>query len=229
MGQKANPKGLRLGIIKDWDSQWFATADYKKFLLEDHEIRKYLNQELSRAGVSKIVVRRKSELVIVDVEVGKPGIIFGKNGMDITIHKQYLQNLTGKQVNINIIEEKNPDTNAALLALWVTGQIERRVPFRRAMKMAVQRALKAGAKGVRICSAGRLGGVEIARTEWYREGKVPLHTLRADIDYNFTEALTTYGKIGVKVWVYKGDILNEQDKEQFVDFEEVILEDLVQE
>ena len=228
MGQKANPTVLRLGIVKDSDSQWFATADYKTFVMQDYTIRNFIQKELARAGVANISIKRKSDNILIDVQVGRPGVIFGKNGIDLNFHKKYIKKLTGKSVNISIIEEKSPDTNAALLGLWVTGQLERRIPFRRAMKMAVQRALKAGAKGVRIACAGRLGGVEIARSEWYREGKVPLHTLRADIDYKFTEANTTYGKIGVKVWVYKGEILKKDNQDQVITSDDADLEETKQ-
>jgi len=206
MGQKTNPNGLRIGIVKDWDSNWFALNDYPEFLLEDFYIKDYIKKELNRAGVSRVRVKRKADLIEVLVNSARPGIIFGKSSIDLTVLKVHLQKYSGKKVNIHIIEEKNPDMCSRLLALWITGQLERRIPFRRAMKMAVQRAQKAGAQGVKVACAGRLGGVEIARSESYHEGKVPLHTLRADIDYSFTEALTTYGKIGVKVWIYKGEV-----------------------
>ncbi|RAP35223.1 30S ribosomal protein S3 [Candidatus Marinamargulisbacteria bacterium SCGC AAA071-K20] len=207
MGQKSNPNGLRLGIVKDWDYTWFATADYATFVLEDFNIRKFITNELSRAGISKININRKSDYIELIVKVARPGIIFGKSNIDLDVIIADVSKMTGKKANIKITEEKNQDSNSRLLASWVTGQLEKRIPFRRAMKMAIQKCQKAGAKGIRISCAGRLGGVEIARTESYMEGKVPLHTLRADIDYAFTEALTTYGKIGVKVWIYHGDII----------------------
>ena len=206
MGQKTNPNGLRLGIVRDWDSNWFATANYPEFLLEDFYIKNYIKTELNRAGVATVKVKRKADLVELIVHVARPGMIYGKSSIDLAVIKDHLQKYTSKIVNIHISEERSPDLSGRLLALWITGQLERRVPFRRAMKMAVQRALKSGAQGIKIKCAGRLGGVEIARSESYHEGKVPLHTLRANIDYAFTEALTTYGKIGVKVWIYKGEV-----------------------
>lgn len=211
MGQKTNPKGLRLGIVKEWDCSWYAEGNYADFVIKDFEIRKFIHQELERAGVASIIINRKSDYTEVIVYVARPGMIFGKSNIDITIIKKELKKLVEKKVNINIIEEKVPDLNSRLLGVWIAGQLERRVPFRRAMKMAVQRAMKSGAEGIKVNCAGRLGGVEIARTEWYKEGKVPLHTLRADIDYTFTEAMTTYGKIGIKVWIYKGEILKKKN------------------
>lgn len=207
MGQKTNPKALRLGIIQDWDCNWFATADYSKFLLQDFKIRSFLKRELDRAGVARIVMNRKTKYSEAVVHVARPGVIFGRNGIDLKILKETVAKEFGVDIKITILELKNPDKDSKLVGEWVTFQIEKRVPFRRVMKMAVQKALKAGALGIKIECSGRLGGVEIARTEWYREGKVPLHTFRADIDYSFSEAITTYGKIGVKVWVYNGEIL----------------------
>ncbi len=206
MGQKAKPKSLRLGITDDWDSIWYDTYNYNKKVLEDFKIRNYLKAEFSRAGVSSITVKRKSDQIEVNVHVARSGMIFGKAGLDIEFITADLKKKI-KQTNlvINIIELKNPDTNAALIAAWICGQIEKRIPFRRAMKMAMQKSLKSGVNGVKVSCAGRLGGIEIARCEWYKEGKIPLHTLRAKIDYAFDEALTTYGKIGVKVWLYKGE------------------------
>lgn len=205
MGQKANPIVLRLGINRDCDSTWFSTAIYAELLLEDVKIRKYLNKELMRAGISKINIRRRAEAVEVDVYAARPGTISGKGG-DTTYLKEELEKDSKKKFVINIVEEKSPESNPKLLGEFVAGQLEKRIPFRRAMKMAVQRALRAGAQGVMIYCAGRLGGAEIARTEWYREGKIPRHTFRADVDYAFTEAFTTYGKIGVKVLVYNGEV-----------------------
>ncbi len=205
MGHKANPIVLRLGINRECDSTWFSNANYGVLLLEDVKIRKYLNKELQRAGVSKILIRRRAETVEVDVYAARPGTISGKGG-DTTYLREELEKDSKKKFVINIVEEKNPESNPKLLGEFVAGQLEKRIPFRRAMKMAVQRALRAGAQGVMIYCAGRLGGAEIARTEWYREGKVPRHTFRADVDYAFTEAFTTYGKIGVKVFVYNGEV-----------------------
>lgn len=208
MGQKVNPKLMRLGIVKDWENTWFAIDDYPSLVLEDFYIRNLLKRELSRAAVSDIKINRMSDYIEIIVKVARPGVIFGKNGLDLDVYKEDFMKRTGRRVNIKIVEEKRPDVSARLLSLWVAGQIEKRIPFRRAMKMAVQRALKSGAEGIKVYCSGRLGGVEIARSEWYREGRVPLHTLRANIDYSFTEALTTYGKIGVRVWIYKGDIFD---------------------
>ncbi len=208
MGNKANPKGLRLGIVRDWDSVWFAEANYPLLILEDIKIRNFLKDELLRAGVAEIKIKRKTDVTEAVVAVARPGIILGKAGIDLAAVRKQLGKLLNKKINITIVEEKQPDLNSRLLGTWITGQLERRIPFRRAMKMAMQRALKSGAEGIKVACAGRLGGAEIARTEWYSEGKVPLHTFRANIDYTFTEALTTYGKIGVKVWIYKGDVLS---------------------
>ena len=208
MGQKVHPKAFRLGIVKEWDCSWFASAHYAEYVMEDFKIRKYIKKELYRTGVSRIVINRKSDLLDVRVSVARTGIIFGRKGVDLSAIKNELKRLLNKRlkINITIIEEKRPEANARLLGEWIVGQLERRVPFRRAMKIAVQKALKAGTQGIKVSCAGRLGGAEIARRESYREGKVPLHTIRADIDYAFSEALTTYGKIGVKVWLYHGEI-----------------------
>lgn len=210
MGQKANPNGLRLGIVKGWDCNWFDLKGYGDLVFEDFYIRNYLTKELHKAGVARICIYRKQGFVECKVFVSRAGIIFGKNGMDISFFKEELERYSKKQVRITIVEEKNADLNSKLIGEWVAAQLEKRIPFRRAMKMAITKAMKSGAKGIMIGCAGRLGGVEIARSEWYREGKVPLHTLRADIDYAFSEALTTFGKIGVKVWVYKGEQFNVQ-------------------
>lgn len=214
MGQKANPNGLRLGIVKDWDANWFSDRSYGSLVLEDYKIRNYLKKELFKGGVARIVINRKAELTEAVVHLARPGVVFGRgNTFDTQFIVKALIALVGRPVSIRIIEEKNVELSGKLLGEWVAFQLEKRIPFRRAMKMAVQKALKAGALGVKVSCAGRLGGAEIARTEWYREGKVPLHTLRADIDYAFSEALTTYGKIGVKVWIYKGEIL---EKRKFI-------------
>ncbi len=215
MGQKANPICLRLGIIRDWESTWFADKEYPALLLEDFNLRKVLKDDLGKAGISKIQVNRKANSTEANVWVARPGIILGKSGgVDLGIIQDELFKKFGKKIKVNILEEKTPDLSSRLLGEWIVSQLEKRVPFRRIMKMTVQKSLKSGAKGVKVCCSGRLGGAEIARVEWHREGKIPLHTFRADIDYSFSEALTTFGKIGVKVWVYRGDILtfNEMKK-----------------
>jgi small subunit ribosomal protein S3 len=221
MGQKANPIVLRLGIIRNWDSVWYADKDYAKFLYEDFKIRQFLKNELARAGLSRININRKTGMIEVNVYVARPGVIFGRGGIDSEMLNLEVSKLIKKDVRVNIHEEKNPEANSRLLCEWIAGQLEKRIPFRRAMKMSIQKALKAGAKGIRVACAGRLGGVEIARTEWYREGKVPLHTFRADIDYSFSEALTTYGKIGIKVWIYNGEILEKKDEIDDLEIEKV--------
>ena len=217
MGQKVNPHGLRVGIIKDWDTKWYAEKDFANYLVEDVNIRKYIKKKLYAAGVSKIAIERTTDRVKVSVYTAKPGIVIGAKGSEIEKLRKELEAMTGKQVNINIQEVKRPEADAQLVAEATAAQLVRRVAFRRAMKQAVGRALKSGAEGVKIALSGRLAGADIARTEWYSEGKVPLHTLRADIDYGFAEADTTYGKIGVKVWIYKGEVLpgakNAQTKE----------------
>lgn len=208
MGQKVHPKGFRLGIIEDWESFWYANdQDFKKMLAEDIEVRKYLKNSLFKAGISLIKITRKANQIEIDLYTAKPGLIIGKGGKEVAAIRESLIKKIGKQVQLNVHEERNPETCAVLLAENVASQLERRISFRRALKQTVSRALRAGAKGVKIMVAGRLGGAEIARREWYRMGRVPLHTLRAKIDYGFAEAMTLYGKIGVKVWVYKGDIL----------------------
>lgn len=213
MGQKVNPKGLRIGIIKDWDAKWF--ADKKNFaglLLEDQKIRKHIKQKLYAAGISRVQIERAANKVKVSIHTAKPGIVIGRGGAEVEALRGELERMTGKQVNINIVEIKVPELDAQLMAENVAAQLEKRVAFRRAMKQSVSRAMKMGAKGIKISVSGRLAGAEIARTEWYSEGKVPLHTLRADIDYGFAEANTTYGKIGIKVWIYKGEVLPEVRK-----------------
>lgn len=220
MGQKANPNGLRLGIVRDWDCSWYAERDYGELIFEDYKIRNFLITELSKAGVARVIIHRKAGLLKAIVYAARVGILFGKKGPDMDVIKAELKKLINKDVQIQVNEEKNPDLNSKLIGEWVAQQLEKRIPFRRAMKMAVQRTMKSGALGIKIACAGRLGGVEIARTEWYREGKVPLHTLRADIDYAFSEALTTYGKIGVKVWIYKQDIIGKRFNYQNVEHED---------
>ncbi len=208
MGQKVNPIGLRLGINRNWDSRWFPAKDRApSFIEEDYKIREMLKKELYYAGVSNIIIERTVKKIRITIVTARPGIVIGKKGADIEKLKNKLQKMLNKSVAINIKEEKRPLANAQLVAESVAQQIERRVAFRRAMKKAIQGALKQGAKGIKISVSGRLGGAEMARTEWYLEGRVPLHTLRAKIDYGFAEALTTYGNIGVKVWIFKGEVL----------------------
>jgi len=213
VGQKVNPKGLRIGIIKDWEGKWY--ADKKNFsvlLLEDFNIRKVIKNKLYAAGISRIQIERAANKVKISIHTARPGIVIGRGGAEVENLRKQLEKMTGKQVNVNIVEIKVPELDAQLMAENVASQLERRIAFRRAMKQSVGRAMKMGAKGIRIACSGRLAGAEIARTEWYSEGKVPLHTLRADIDYGFAEANTTYGKIGVKVWIYKGEVLPEVSK-----------------
>ncbi|HEY5765254.1 MAG TPA: 30S ribosomal protein S3 [Candidatus Deferrimicrobiaceae bacterium] len=207
MGQKVHPYGFRLGIIKDWRSRWYAEKEYGKNLQEDLRIRSFVKGRLLHAGVSAVEIERKSNRVHVIVHTARPGIVIGKKGAEIENLKKALQAFAKKEVSITIQEIRRPETDAQLTAENVAMQLERRVAFRRAMKKTVLSSMKLGAKGIKINVAGRLGGAEMARSEWYREGRVPLHTLRADIDYGFAEARTTYGKIGVKVWIYKGEVL----------------------
>ncbi len=209
MGQKVNPHGLRVGIIKDWDSRWF--ADKKNFgdsLVEDYNLRVFLKKKLFLAGVDKIEIEKFANKVRVSIHAGKPGIVIGKGGAEIEKLKKELEKMTGKTIILNVIEVKVPDMSAQLVAENIASQLERRISFRKAMKQCMGRTMKMGAKGIKTCVSGRVGGAEIARTEQYHEGTIPLQTLRADIDYGFTEANTTYGKLGVKVWIYKGEILN---------------------
>ncbi len=207
MGQKVNPIGLRLGINRTWDSRWFSGKEYGDRLVQDLKLRQYIQKKLKSAGISRVVIERAAKTIKVTVYTARPGVIIGKKGADIEKLRRDLSKRAGGDVSLNIVEIRKPETDAQLVAEGVCQQLERRVSFRRAMKRAVQGAMRLGAKGIRINVSGRLGGADIARTEWYREGRVPLHTLRAEIDYGFAEALTTYGIIGVKVWVYKGDIL----------------------
>ncbi|MCD7835241.1 MAG: 30S ribosomal protein S3 [Lachnospiraceae bacterium] len=207
MGQKVNPHGLRVGVIKEWDSKWYADREFSDYLVEDYNIRKCLKKKLYNAGVSKIEIERASDRVKVIIYTAKPGVIIGKGGAEIEVTKQELTKMTGKKVLIDIKEIKRPDKDAQLVAENIAQQLENRVAFRRAMKSCMGRAMKAGAQGIKTACSGRLGGADIARTEFYSEGTIPLQTLRADIDYGFAEADTTYGKVGVKVWIYKGEIL----------------------
>jgi small subunit ribosomal protein S3 len=207
LGQKTHPYGFRLGIIKNWRSRWYSEKDYASQLQEDLRIRSYVKGRLSHAGVSSIEIERRSNRVNILIATARPGIVIGKKGAEIENLKKDVQKLTSKDVSINILEIRRPETDAQLTAENVAMQLERRVAFRRAMKKTVLSSMKLGAKGIKIQVAGRLGGAEMSRTEWYREGRVPLHTLRADIDYGFAQARTTYGIIGVKVWIYKGEVL----------------------
>ena len=211
MGQKVNPHGLRVGIIKDWDSKWYAKkGDYADLLIEDHKIRKFLKNKLYTSGIARILIERAANnKVKVNIFTAKPGMVIGRGGQGVDLLKNELEKLTGKGVLVNITEIKVAEMESILVAENVAFSLERRVSFRRAMKQAIQRTMRAGAKGIKIAVSGRLGGAEMARNEKYHEGNVPLHTLRADIDYGFAEANTTYGKIGVKVWIYKGEILPE--------------------
>ncbi len=207
MGQKVNPIGLRLGINRTWDSRWFAVDDYAKMLHEDLQLRKYLTERLMQAGVSRVVIERPAKKARITIHTARPGVVIGKKGADIEKLRSDLAKLTKSEVNLNIVEIRKPEIDAKLVAENIAQQLERRVAFRRAMKRAVQSAMRLGAQGIRINCSGRLGGAEIARVEWYREGRVPLHTLRADIDYGTATAKTTYGTCGVKVWVFKGEIM----------------------
>jgi small subunit ribosomal protein S3 len=208
MGQKVNPHGLRVGVIKDWDSKWYAEADFSDFLAEDYNIRKFLKNKLYSAGVSKIEIERASERVKIIIHTAKPGVVIGKGGEEIEKTKKELQKImNNKKVVVDIKEVKRPDKDAQLVAENIALRLENRVSFRRAMKSTMSRTMKSGAKGIKTAVSGRLGGADMARTEFYSEGTIPLQTLRADIDYGFAEADTTYGKLGVKVWIYKGEVL----------------------
>lgn len=214
MGQKVNPHGLRVGIIKDWDSRWYASdKDFSDLLIEDKKIREYLKKRLFLSGISKIEIERTANKVKININTAKPGMVIGKGGSGIEAVRKEVEKLVGnKSVSININEVKVPELDAQLVAENIAAQLEKRISFRRAMKQAMQRSMRSGAKGIKAMTSGRLGGAEIARSEWYREGTIPLHTLRADIDYGFWEAHTTYGRIGVKVWIYKGEVLPEANK-----------------
>ena len=206
MVQKVNPIGFRLGISRGWDSRWYSEKSYSAFAHEDLKLRKFIKKRLFHAGIAKIEIERTANTVKVIIRTARPGIVIGKRGAEIDVMKKQLSKLTGRDVDLEIVEVRKPDTDAQLVAENVALQLERRVSFRRAMKKAVTTSLRMGAKGIKIMCAGRLGGAEIARTEWYREGRVPLHTLRADIDYGLAEALTTYGIIGIKVWIFRGEV-----------------------
>ena len=209
MGQKVHPKGFRIGIIRDWDSNWYADRDYTELLHEDYKLRHYIKEHFYTAGISKVEIQRTGNRVRVTIHTAKPGIVIGRGGMEEEKLKADLIKMTGKNVNINIQEIKKPELDAQIVAENIAQQLEKRISFRRAMKQTVGRTMRAGAIGIKVAISGRLGGAEIARSEWYSEGKVPLHTLRADVDYGFAEANTTYGKIGIKVWVNRGEIMPE--------------------
>lgn len=214
MGHKTHPKGFRVGVIENWDSRWFATRDYAELLHEDLRVRRFLKKRLYHAGVAKVEIERAAGKAKVNIHTARPGIVIGKKGAEIDKLKSELTKLMKREAYINIIEVRRPDIDAQLVAENVALQLERRVAFRRAMKEAVARAMRMGAQGVRVQSSGRLGGAEIARREWYREGRVPLHTLRADISYGFAEAKTTYGVIGIKAWVMRGDVLTREEEQR---------------
>ncbi len=207
MGQKVNPIGLRLGINRTWNSRWFASGDYSRLLHEDIRLRKYLRERLTQAGVSRIIIERPAKKARVTIHTARPGVVIGKKGADIERLRTELAKMTESDVHLNIVEIRKPEIDAYLVAENISQQLERRIGFRRAMKRAVQSAMRLGAQGIRVNCGGRLGGAEIARTEWYREGRVPLHTLRANVDYGTATARTAYGTCGVKVWVFKGEIL----------------------
>ncbi len=214
MGQKINPTGLRIGVIKDWESRWYAKkADFGDTLVEDYELREYLLETLAPAGVPKVEIERTAKRVRINIHVAKPGMVIGRGGAEIEKLKATLEKKLGKEVSLNIIEIKNPDVNAQLVAESIALQLEKRISFRRALKQAIGRAMKLGAKGIKCQVSGRVGGAEIARSETYKEGTIPLQTIRADIDYGFAEAKTTYGRIGVKVWIYTGEVLQVSNNE----------------
>lgn len=219
MGQKVNPHGLRVGVIKDWDSRWYTKDEtFGDTLVSDYKVRNYLKKNLQLAGIPKIEIERDNSKVRIFIHCAKPGMVIGKGGVEIEKLRVTLEAMLGKPVSVNVVEVKSPDLSAQLVAENIASQLERRVSFRRAMKLAIQRTMKLGAKGIKVSASGRLGGAEIARTEHYHEGTIPLQTLRADIDYGFYEANTTYGKIGIKVWIYKGEVLqNTTAKRKIID------------
>lgn len=220
MGQKVNPHGFRVGVIKDWDSRWFVSDDkFGDTLVEDYNLRKYLKKTLFSAGIAKVEIERDPKRVRLHIHCAKPGMVIGRNGAEIEKLRESCQKLLGKPVIINIVEIKSPDANAQLVAENIAAQLEKRISFRRAMKLCMGRAMRLGVKGIKTQVSGRLGGAEIARSEQYHEGTIPLQTLRADIDYGFAEANTTYGRIGVKVWIYKGEVLNANSRHEGRTFE----------
>ncbi len=214
MGQKVNPHGLRVGIIKDWDARWYAEKNYADLLYEDYQIRKHIKEKFYNTGISRIEIERAANRIKLFVHTAKPGMVIGKGGTGVEELKNEIEKMTGKQLQINVVEVGKPELDAQLVAENIASQLERRISFRRAMKQAISRAMKAGAQGIKTMVSGRLGGAEIARSEGYSEGTIPLQTLRADIDYGFAEAHTTYGRIGVKVWIYKGEVLPDKDKKR---------------
>ena len=209
MGQKVNPHGFRVGVISDWDAKWFADKDYQKYLLEDIKIREFIKEKLFLSGIARVQIERANQKTRISIYTAKPGMVIGRQGSNIELLKNDLKKFTDSNIDINIVEIKNTDMNATLVAENIASQLERRIAYRRAMKQCVSRTMRMGAKGIKILCSGRLGGAEIARKESYREGSIPLHTLRADIDYGTAEARTTYGRIGIKVWIYKGEVLPE--------------------
>jgi small subunit ribosomal protein S3 len=211
LGQKVNPIGMRIGIVKTWESRWYADKNYAAFIFEDDKIRKFIKKKLNHAGISRVEIERSSKHVRLRIFTARPGIVIGKKGSEIELLKQELQTVISQEVSIDIQEIRKPEIDAQLVAENVANQLIRRIAFRRAMKRGVSSAMRFGAKGIKIICSGRLGGAEMARTEWYREGRVPLHTLRADIDYGFTEAKTTFGLIGIKVFIFKGEILKKTE------------------
>ena len=211
MGQKVNPVAFRLGIIKGWDSNWYGGKDFSDKLVEDHEIRKYIDARLARGGVSKVVIERTLKRITLTIHTARPGVVIGKGGQEVDKLKEELKTLTGKDIQINIYEIKRPELDAKLIGDSIAQQLQARISYRRAMKQALASALRVGAEGIKIKVSGRLGGAEMARTEQYKEGRIPLHTLRADIDYAVSEANTVYGKIGIKVWVFKGEVFGKRD------------------
>jgi len=214
VGQKVNPHGLRVGIIKDWDARWYAEKNYADLLYEDYQIRKHIKEKFYNAGISRIEIERAANRIKLFIHTAKPGMVIGKGGTGVEELKNEIEKMTNKQLQINVIEVEKPELDAQLVAENIASQLERRISFRRAMKQAISRAMKAGAQGIKTMVSGRLGGAEIARSEGYSEGTIPLQTLRADIDYGFAEAHTTYGRIGVKVWIYKGEVLPDVDKKR---------------
>ncbi len=213
MGQKVNPNGFRVGVIRDWNTRWYAPKkEFADYLIEDRKIRDHLKKAHYSAGVSKIEIERAANKVTVSIFTARPGMLIGKGGVGVEAIKADVSKLVGKPINVNIMEVRNSDTNAQLVAENIAAQLEKRISFRRAMKQAMQRSMKAGAKGIKLMCSGRLNGAEIARSEGYHDGSIPLQTMRADIEYGFAEAYTTYGRIGIKVWIYKGEVLNKQKK-----------------
>ena len=224
MGQKVHPKGFRIGVIKTWDSNWYADREYTDLILEDYKVRNYVKDQFYAAGISRVEIQRTANRLKVTIHTAKPGIVIGRGGAEVERIKAELAKMTGKMVNINIQEIKRPELDAQIVAEGIAQQLEKRASYRRAIKQSIQRAMKMGAVGIKIAVGGRLGGAEIARSEWQSDGKVPLHTLRADIDYGFAEANTTYGKLGIKVWVNRGEVLPEPKKRP----EEKLTEEAVQ-